>query len=428
MARRRAARGGRAAPALAGKRILVGISGGIAAYKTPELVRALVKRGADVHVVMTANAAQFVTPLALQVVSRNPVLVDVFDRKGRAEVRHVVLADAADAAVLAPATANVLGKLAHAIADDALTTVFLAVRAPTVVAPAMNAHMWSHPATADAVARLRSWGYRFAGPDEGFLAEGYSGVGRMAEPDAIARAVASAVGGRGITRRAAARAGTTQSLRGLRVLVNAGPTREHLDAVRFLSSPSSGRMGYAMAAEARARGADVTLVSGPTEIEPPAGVRVIGVETAQQMLTACRAAFRKADVFVAAAAVSDFRPTKRALGKVKKEAAALSLSLTRNPDIVATLAASKGRRFVVGFAAEIDAVVAGARRKLRSKNLDLVVANDVGKPGRGFGAADNAVHVVARRGPVADIGPAPKEEVAAAIWDRIAAERRRRRR
>lgn len=404
---------------LRGKRVVLGVSGGIAAYKTPELVRALVKQGASVTVVMSANAGQFVAPLSLQVVSKNPVLSDVFDRRGRAEVKHIAVADEADLAILAPATANVLGKLAHGVADDALTTVFLAVRCPSLLAPAMNASMWAHPAVRESVERLEGWGYRFVGPDTGFLAEGYSGVGRMSEPDAIVRA-ASRLGGRGIRRATGIRTDVRGALAGVRVLVNAGPTREPLDAVRYLSNPSTGRMGFAIAAEAAARGAKVTLVSGPTELEPPPGVDVVRVTTAAEMLAACRRAFRDARVFVATAAVSDFRPKRRVRGKVKKETAALTLELERTPDVLATLAAAKGRRFVVGFAAETDDVLANARGKLRRKNLDLIVANDVGKPGRGFGTEENVVHVIGRTGAPADLGPAPKAEIAASLWDRIA--------
>jgi phosphopantothenoylcysteine decarboxylase / phosphopantothenate---cysteine ligase len=407
---------------LRNKHVVLGVSGGIAAYKTPELVRELVRRGAHVDVVMTAHAAHFVAPLTLQVVSKNPVVTDVFDRRGRAEVRHVALADRADLAVLAPATANVLGKLAHGVADDALTTVFLAIRAPTVIAPAMNRHMWEHPATAESVATLRRWGYRMVGPEVGPLAEGYSGVGRMADPSAIVRAAASALGGAGIAR-AASRPGPPGTLRGVRVLVNAGPTREHLDDVRFLSNPATGRMGFALAAEARARGARVTLVCGPTELDPPAGVDVVHVEDAAGMLRACRAAFARARIFIAAAAVSDFRPAARVRGKVEKDRADLVLRLARTEDVLATLAARKGRRFVVGFAAQSDRLYQRARAKLRRKRLDLIVANRVG-PGRGFASADNDVMVIAPRGAPVRIGPAPKEEIAAALWDEI--ERRRR--
>lgn len=424
---------------LKGKTVLLGVSGGIAAYKTPELVRGLVKQGATVHVVMSANAAQFVAPLSLQVVSKNPVLIDVFDRGGpggpprgatrrpkgersgpiRAEVKHIALADAADLAILAPATANVIGKLAHGIADDALTTVFLAVRCPTLVAPAMNAHMWEHPAVQESVASLRKWGYRFDGPDEGFLAEGYSGVGRMSEPAAIVAAAAKL--GKGIVRSRGIREDRRGRLAGVRVLVNAGPTREPLDAVRFLSNPSTGKMGYAVAAEAAARGAKVTLVSGPTELEAPPGVEVVRVTTADEMLAACKKAFRGAAIFVATAAVSDFKPKTRAKGKVKKEDAELTLELARTPDVLKTLAADKGRRFVVGFAAETDDVLRHAKEKLRRKNLDLIVANDVGKPGRGFGGDDNLVHLIASTGKPVDAGPAPKAEIAASIWDEILA-------
>lgn len=406
--------------ALKGKTVLLGVSGGIAAYKTPELVRALVKQGATVHVVMSANASQFVAPLALQVVAKNPVLTDVFDRKGRAEVKHVALADSADLAILAPATANVIGKLAHGIADDALTTVFLAVRCPTLVAPAMNAHMWEHPAVQASVASLTKWGYRFEGPDEGFLAEGYSGVGRMSEPAAIAKA-AAALPAKGIVRARGIKEDRRGKLAGVRVLVNAGPTREYLDAVRFLSNPSTGKMGYAVAAEAAARGAKVTLVTGPTDVEPPSGVDVVRVTSADDMLAACKKAFRGAAIFVASAAVSDFKPKTRVKGKVKKEDAALGIELARTPDVLKTLAADKGRRFVVGFAAETDDVLRHARGKLKRKNLDLIVANDVGKPGRGFGGDDNLVHLIGPTGKTVDAGPAPKAEIAAAIWDEILA-------
>jgi len=411
-------------PSLKGKRIVLGVSGGIAAYKTPELVRELVRRGAHVDVVMSANAANFVAPLALQVVSRNPVVTDIFERRGRAEVRHIALADRADLGLLAPATANVIGKLAHGVADDALSTVFLALRAPTLIVPAMNQHMWDHPATARSVDTLLSWGYRLVGPDAGLLAEGYSGVGRMADPQVIARAASAAVGARGITR-ARGRRPIRRSLRGVRVLVNAGPTREHLDEVRFLSNPSSGRMGYAVAGEALARGAHVTLVSGPTEIDPPAGAEMVRVENAEQMLAACRAAFSRCEIFVAAAAVSDFRPKRRLPGKVKKDRAQLRLDLERTPDVLATLAARKGRRLLVGFAAETGRLLFHARAKLRQKRLDLIVANRIGR-GRGFATTEgDALVLTARDGPVR-IGPAPKEEVAAALWDAIERHRARR--
>jgi len=381
-----------------------------------------VKKGARVDVVTSANAGQFVSLLALQTVSRNPVLSDVFERGSRAEVRHIAVADAADLAVLAPATANVLGKLSHAVADDALTTVFLAVRCPTVIAPAMNESMWRHPATAEAVARLRSWGYRFLGPEEGFLAEGYSGTGRMSEPEVIVSAAARALGGRGITRAGKA---IRTGLAGVPVLVNAGPTREHLDAVRFLSNPSTGRMGYAIAAEAAMRGARVVLVSGPTELPPPRGVKLVRVVSAEEMLAACKRELSRARIFVATAAVSDFRPAHRLPGKVKKERAELALPLARTPDILATLAARKGKRFVVGFAAETERVLAHAREKLRKKRLDLIVANDVGKPGQGFAAEENRVHLLSPRGKDETVGPAPKEEIAAAVWDRVVREWKR---
>lgn len=408
---------------LSGKRILLGVSGGIAAYKTPELVRALIESGAQVQVVMSANAGQFVAPLSLQVVSRQPVFQDIFDRESGAHVQHIAVA-AADLAVLAPATANLLGKLAHGIADDALTTVFLAVGCPTLVAPAMNEQMWRHPAVGESVSRLRKWGYHFVGPEEGFLAEGYSGVGRMSEPLTIVESAAglAAQANAGIQRSGVDSEGS--SLEGTRVLVTAGPTREYLDAVRFLSSPSSGRMGYALAAEAAARGARVTLVTGPTELPAPVGVEVVEVVSAEEMLTAGRKAFTQSDILMAVAAVADFRPASRVSGKAKKADLGLELALQRTPDVLAELASEKGDRFVVGFAAETENLIDNAKRKLAQKNLDLIVANDVGKEGLGFGSDYHQVQVISPAGSSVALGPAPKTQIAAEIWDRICAARR----
>ncbi len=406
--------------ALEGRRVLLGVTGGIAAYKTPELVRQLVERGADVQVVMTPAARQFVAPLALQVVSRRTVVSDLFARSEGAEVRHIAMAREADLALIAPATANLLGKLAHGIADDPVTTVFLAVTAPTLIAPAMNDEMWRHPAVAAAVERLEEWRYRFVGPEEGFLAEGYAGVGRMSEPETIAATLAAMP----YSTIARAGGGAPGDLDGVRVLITAGPTREHLDPVRFLSNPSSGRMGYALAAEAAARGARVTLVSGPAEISAPAGVELVRVTSAEEMLAASQRAFATADVFIAAAAVADFRPARRFDHKQKKATLDPHLELEPTPDILETLARDKGERFVVGFAAETENVIASAHDKLLRKHADLVVANDVGMPDIGFAAEENQVSIVAPDGSVIELDRAAKRTVAGGVWDAIVTTRK----
>lgn len=406
--------------ALAGKNVLLGVSGGIAAYKAAEVVRLLVKAGADVHVVMTPAATHFIGPLTLQTLSRNPVFTDMFDDDpGAAPVRHVALADAADVAILAPATAESLSALAHGAASDPLKTVFLAVRCPTLIAPAMNVSMWQHPAVAANVATLREWGYRFVGPEEGELAEGYAAIGRMSEPAAIVAAAEKIVGDTGIVRAETPTPSSRRDLSRLRVLVTAGPTREPIDAVRFLSNPSSGRMGYAIAAAAQARGAEVTLVSGPTELLDPPGVHVVRVTTAREMLDACRKPFERAEVLVATAAVADFRPAKPKKKKGKKDRAELTLDLARNPDILATLAKNKGGRVCIGFAAETDDVIGYAKKKLTAKNLDWIVANEVGD-GKGFAVDENRVTVLDGDGVVAEIGPASKRQIADALWDLFA--------
>ncbi len=392
-----------------GRRILLAVSGGIAAYKVPELVRALDRAGCTVRCALTEAATRFVSPLVLQTLTREPVRLDLLDPGEEGQIGHIDLADQADAVVVAPATAHVLARMATGLADDLVTTLLLATRAPVLVAPAMNVNMWEHPATRANVATLAARGVHFVGPDAGALACGWEGAGRMAEPEAIAAALALLLG--------------PASLAGERVVVTAGGTREPIDAVRAIVNRSSGKMGFALAAEAARRGADVVLVAGPTALPTPAGVRRVDVETALEMREAVRAELSPASVVVMAAAVADFRPAARIPGKLKKEDlpedAGLELALVRNPDILAELARERGARVVVGFAAESEDVIPAARRKLARKGCDLLVANDVSRSDAGFESDQNAVALLAPDGDVEELPLLPKREVAVRIWDRI---------
>jgi len=387
--------------------VVFALSGGIACYKACEAVRLLVGRDARVQVVMTAGAQQFVTPLTLQALSRNPVATDTFSLTQESEIGHIRLADTADVVVVAPATADVIGKMAAGIADDLLTTVLLATRAPVVVAPAMNVHMWEHPAVQENVARLAARGARIVGPASGSLACGYEGAGRLVEPDVLVEEILRVL--------------APQDLAGQHVLVTAGPTEEPIDPVRYVSNRSSGKMGYAVARVARRRGAEVTLVTGPTAVAAPPGVRVVQVGSAREMHRAAEQAFASATVLVAAAAVADYRPRRALSQKLKKSAATLALELDRNPDILRDLAARKGRRLVVGFAAETQDVAAEAKRKLREKRCDLMVANDVTAPGAGFGTDTNRVRLLDAYGLDEKLPVLSKEDVAGRIVDWVAA-------
>jgi len=391
--------------------IVVGLTGGIACYKACEVVRLLVRAGATVPVVMSAGAREFVTPLTLQTLSGLPVATDTFSLTQESEIGHIRLADRAEVIVIAPATANVIGKLAGGIADDLLTTVLLATRAPLILAPAMNVHMWEHPAVQQNLARLVERGARVVGPASGALACGYEGTGRMAEPEEIVEEVLCTL--------------APNDLAGERVLVTAGPTQEPVDPVRYLSNHSSGKMGYALARVAHRRGAEVTLVAGPTALVPPPGVTLVGVRTAAEMAHAVEEAFARATVVVMAAAVADYRPRQPHSRKLKKTASAIDLALERNPDILAGLGSRKAGRLLVGFAAETHDVAAEARRKLAAKHLDLIVANDVTAPGAGFGADTNAVRLLDQAGLDEVVPLLPKEEVAERVLDWVAARRAR---
>lgn len=361
------------------RKIILGVTGGIAAYKSPDLVRRLIERGADVQVVMSRGAQQFVTPLTFQAVSGKPVRTDLWDDAAEAAMGHIELARWADEIVVAPATAEFLARLAHGFADDLLTTLCLATTAQITLAPAMNRQMWANPATQANVRTLRERGVRLLGPDAGEQACGEVGVGRMVEPARIAEEVFTVRGADGV-------------LKGLKVVVTAGPTRERIDPVRFISNRSSGKMGFAVAQAAREAGAEVVLVSGPVQIATPTGIERIEVESAEQMLNVVQQQVVDADIFVAAAAVSDYRCCDISSEKIKKTSDTMTLALARAPDVLATIGRRESPPFLVGFAAETENVERNALAKLSGKNLDMIAANKVGD-GLGFDKDDNALTV-----------------------------------
>jgi len=370
--------------------VLLGVSGGIAAYKSPELVRRLRARGADVQVVLTHSAAEFVTETALQAVSGHPVRNSLWDRDAEASMGHIELARWADRIVIAPATADILSKLATGAASDLLTTLCLASEAPLVVAPAMNRVMWQHAAVQANCETLKRRGVQFLGPDSGEQACGETGFGRMSEPDAIAECVTTGVG-------QSATADIPKIFAGKTVMITAGPTREAIDPVRYITNRSSGKMGYALARAAEQAGANVILISGPVNLPAPGNVRRIDIETAEQLFAAAHEHLDGVDIFIGAAAVSDYRPQKAEVHKIKKSSAGMNLDLVRSPDTLASVAKLDNGPFTVGFAAETDRVRDYARGKLQNKRLDMIVANKVGK-GLAFDCDDNAVEVYWRDG------------------------------
>ena len=397
---------------LAEKRIVLGVSGGIAAYKACDLVSRLKKRGAQVRVVLTKHACEFVPPLTFETLSGNPAYTDAFDRKF--EIEHVALAKWADAMVVAPATANALAKMAAGIADDLLTTTLLAVTAPVVAAPAMNAAMWRHPATQANAALLRSRGVRFVGPASGHLACGDDDVGRMSEPEAIVEALDALFSEGG-------RSGAARDLSGRRILVTAGPTVERIDPVRFITNRSTGKMGYAIAAAAARRGAEVVLVSGPVSLPCPDGVERVSVESSRELCDAVLGRAGDCDAVIQAAAPADFTPAAFSETKIKKTGEGMALELRPTTDIAAALGArTRPGQVLVAFAAETNDLIDNARGKLARKNADLVVANDVTRPGAGFGADTNIVSLVTRDS-ARELPVMPKSEVADAILDAVAA-------
>ncbi|MFM8517435.1 MAG: bifunctional phosphopantothenoylcysteine decarboxylase/phosphopantothenate--cysteine ligase CoaBC [Nevskiaceae bacterium] len=403
---------------LSGRKILLGVSGGIAAYKSPDLVRRLRERGAEVQVVMTAGAQRFVTPTTFQAVSGREVRAELWDPAAEASMGHIELARWADYVLIAPATADCLARLAAGRADDLLTTLVLATEAPIGVAPAMNRVMWSKSVTQANVAALRERGVEFFGPGEGEQACGEVGSGRMWEPAQIAAQLDASLGGQAPAAVQPALASPRGALSGRRVLVTAGPTRERIDPVRFISNRSSGKMGFAVAEAASAAGAEVVLVTGPVSLESPPGVRRVDVESAAEMLAAVERVCAGLDVFIGTAAVADYRPVLSASHKIKKTAERIELALERTTDILATVAARPDRPFTVGFAAETHDVEAYARGKLLAKRLDLIAANEVGDD-KVFDKNENTLLVLWADGQL-QIGPACKTVVAERLVEFIA--------
>ena len=393
-------------------RITLGVTGGIAAYKSAELVRRLQDEGHTIQVVMTRAAQEFITPLTFAALSGQRVIVDLFSTSARGEnnlesaIDHIAVAQSTDLLLVAPATADILAKFARGIADDFLSTLYLASTAPVVAAPAMNVNMWQHEATQENLRTLRARGVRIVEPNEGYLACGMTGPGRLASQVEILKAVEEVLRG-------------GQDLDGERVLVTAGPTREDIDPVRFLSNRSSGKMGYAVARAAARRGAKVVLVTGPTALETPRGVERVDVRSAEDMLRAVEARFPECTLAIFAAAVADYRAVEPSESKIKRTQDALTLRLEPNPDILATVAREKGERLVVGFAAETDNVAENARKKLAQKNADVMVANDVTAEGAGFDVDTNMVTLLSCDGRDLALPRLTKAEVAERILDEV---------
>lgn len=393
---------------LHGKRVLLIISGGIAAYKSLELIRLLRKNGLAVRCILTRGGAQFVTPLTVSALTEDKVYTDLFSLTDEAEMGHIQLSREADLVVVAPASADILAKMARGLADDLASTALLATDKPVMVAPAMNVRMWQHAATQANLTTLLERGVRFVGPDEGDMACGEFGPGRLAEPEEIAAAISSYFGDH-------------SPLAGRRALVTSGPTHEPIDPVRYIANRSSGRQGHAIAAALARHGATTTLISGPTSLPDPAGVEVVHIETAQQMLEACQAAL-PADVAVCAAAVADWRVATEAAEKMKKTKGELpTLDMAANPDILATLSAAGNARpqLVIGFAAETENIVANAQTKRANKGCDWLLANDVSPDSGTFGGADNTIHLISADG-VEDWPRMSKEDVADRLAERVA--------
>ena len=394
---------------LAGRELILGVTGSIAAYKAVYLLRELTRLGAGVTVCLTEHAAQFVAPLTFRTLSGRPVLTDLFDPQSADAVEHVALAERAHAVLVAPATANLLAKAAHGIADDFLTTLLLAARAPVLMVPAMDGGMWEHPAVVANVATLRGRGVTVLEPDTGALASGLSGKGRLPEPDAIVEALL-----RVLT--------PARDFAGERLVITAGPTREPIDRVRYISNRSSGKMGYGLAAAALRRGAQVTLIAGPTQLTPPPGAVFVPVQTAEEMREAVLQHLPSATVVIKAAAVADYRAQHPAAAKIKGKRD-LTLELTPNPDILAEVAGRRTGAFIVGFAAETHDVAANARAKLESKGIDMLIANDVSQQGIGFDADENEVLLLDRWGGTRALPRMPKTDAANMILSHILAVR-----
>lgn len=394
---------------LTNKKIILGVCGGIAVYKAVELLRLLTRGGAEVHVIMTRAAQEFVTPLTFQTLSGNPVHSELFNLIAEREIGHISLADRADLFIIAPATANIIGKIAAGIADDMLTTTVMATKAPVLIAPAMNVNMYTNPIYQENEEKLRRFGYRFVAPVSGSLACGWEGEGKLASPEAIFEGGVAAL--------------TPKDLAGRTIMITAGPTREEIDPVRYISNHSSGKMGYALARSAQRRGARVLLISGPTALPVPEGVSFVRVASALEMQKEVMAGLAECDVVIKGAAVADYRPLVRNGTKIKKNADSATIELVKNPDILAGLGKLEKRPFLVGFAAETDMVTENALKKLREKNLDMIVANDVSQIDAGFNVDTNRGELFFNDGSSVAYDLMSKNELADRILDHVAARR-----
>jgi len=390
---------------LAGKKIILGVTGSIAAYKSVFLLRRLIEEGADVTVVMTRYATNFVAPLTFQVLSKKPVYSGMFDPDQGKDIIHLYLSRGADVILVAPATANIIGKMANGIADDLLSTMLIAARCPVILAPAMDYEMYENPVVQKNISYLRNLKIDFVGPETGLLASGDTGPGRMSEPDDIITFLEDKLGIKG-------------DLSGHTVLITAGPTREAIDPVRYISSRSSGKMGYAIAEAAKSRGARVILITGPASLTIPQGIEAINVITAEEMLDAVMNRLSDSTVLIMTAAVSDFRPAEKAISKIKK-GEAINLKLIKTPDILEEVCKKKGNQFVVGFAAETEDLITNAKEKLRIKHLDMIVANNVSLPGAGFEKDTNIVTLIDKEGKIKEYPEMPKSDVADMILDNV---------
>lgn len=390
---------------LKGKHVLLGVTGSIAAYKIANLASMLVKLNADVHVIMTKNAEQFISPVTFETLTGNKVIDDTFERNSGYHVAHIAMAAEADVVLIAPATANVIAKLAHGIADDMLTSTMLACTSPILLSPAMNTHMYENPVTQENMEKLKSLGYQLIEPASGYLACGDTGKGKMPEPEVLLDCILQEIA-------------CEKDMAGKKVLVTAGPTREAIDPVRYITNHSTGKMGYAIAENAARRGAEVTLVSGPVQIAKPRFVKTIDVTSAEEMYQAVEKEFDSQDIVVMSAAVADYRPEVVAENKIKKSDGQMSISLERTKDILGTFAHKKTKQFICGFSMETENMLENSKAKLKKKNLDMIVANNLKVAGAGFGTDTNIVTVITEES-CEELPIMKKEEVAGAIFDRI---------
>lgn len=390
---------------LKGKHVLLGVTGSIAAYKIANLASMLVKLNADVHVIMTKNAEQFISPITFETLTGNKVIDDTFERNSGYHVAHIAMAAEADVVMIAPASANVIAKLAHGIADDMLTSTMLAVTAPILLSPAMNTHMYENPITQENIEKIKNLGYKIIEPADGYLACGDTGKGKMPEPEVLRECILQEIA-------------CKKDMVGKKVLITAGPTRESIDPVRYITNHSTGKMGYALAENAARRGAEVTLISGPTQLKKPRFVKVTDVITAEEMYRSVEKEFDRQDIVVMSAAVADYRPEVVAENKIKKSDGEMKIPLERTTDILGTLTPRKKQQFICGFSMETENMLENSRAKLKKKNLDMIVANNLKVAGAGFGTDTNVVTIITEDS-CEELPIMKKEEVAGAIFDRI---------